>query len=62
MGWTIKIIINNLPSLPPIIFKEKRIRDKTNIINIINTFIKRKKASFSKNNEYSIIFNTTTIT
>jgi len=61
MGCTIKIKMNNLPSLPPIILKKKSIRDKNNTIIIIKIFKKRKKAIFSKKNKYSMIFNTTAI-
>jgi hypothetical protein len=61
IGCMIKIRMNNLPSLPPIIFKKKSIREKNRTIIKINIFKKRKKAIFSKKNKHSRIFNIKTV-
>ncbi|MFX1345274.1 MAG: hypothetical protein ACFFBC_03325 [Promethearchaeota archaeon] len=55
MGCMMKIKMNNLPSLPPMIFKEKRIREKNRTINNIIVFQRRKKAISSKKSKHSRI-------
>ncbi len=62
IGCMIKIRMNNLPSLPPTIFKKKSIREKNRTIIKINAFKKRKKAIFLKKNKYSKIFNIKAVT
>jgi hypothetical protein len=61
-GCTRKIRISNFPSLPPIIFNKKSIRDKNKTKNIIRTLKKINEYKCSKKNKkYSKTFKITAI-